>query len=102
VIECRKERSIVESERAFFEIVLAGFCRSRAARFEDDLRVNRIERGERCVFERRRRDSRYLVPLLGKLGFVESKTARKRRIRRIVANLVCEDVAREMAELVLC
>ena len=102
MIECRKQRGIVQSERAFLEIVLAGLRRGRAARFEDGLRVNRIERGERCVFERRRRDSRYLVPLLGKLGFVESKTARKRRIRRIVANLVCEDVAREMAELVLC
>ncbi len=54
-----------------------------------------------CVFERDRRNGRNLVPLLWKPVFVEAEAAREGRVRRVVTDLVREDIAREVIELVL-
>jgi hypothetical protein len=101
VIESREQCRVVQCERAVLEIMLAGVGRRRPARFEDGLCFIWIERRERCVFERRRRDRGYLVPMFRKPEFVESKTARECSIGCVIANLVREDIAREVVELVL-
>jgi hypothetical protein len=101
VIECREQRRIVQAERAVLEIMLAGLYRRRPARFENCLCLTRIERRERSIFEPAGRDCGNLVPMFREPGFVEFETARECCVGCVVANLVCEDIAREVVELVL-